>query len=50
EHEQTFVTSQPMNALIEPGDVAGAALWLASDESRQVTGSVVAVDGGFTSR
>lgn len=50
EHEQTFVTSQPMNALIEPGDVAGAALWLASEESRQVTGSVVAVDGGFTSR
>lgn len=50
EHEQTFVTAQPMNALIEPADVAGAALWLASDESRQVTGSVVAVDGGFTSR
>jgi len=50
EHEQTFVTAQPMNALIEPGDVAGAALWLASDESCQVTGSVVSVDGGFTSR
>jgi NAD(P)-dependent dehydrogenase (short-subunit alcohol dehydrogenase family) len=50
EHEQTFVTAQPMNALIEPGDVAGAALWLASDESRQVTGSVVSVDGGFTAR
>ncbi|MBV9822494.1 MAG: mycofactocin-coupled SDR family oxidoreductase [Actinobacteria bacterium] len=50
EHEQTFVAAQPMNALIEPDDIAGAALWLASDESRQVTGSVVAVDGGFTSR
>jgi NAD(P)-dependent dehydrogenase (short-subunit alcohol dehydrogenase family) len=50
EHEQTFVTAQPMNALIEPDDIAGAALWLASDESRQVTGSVVSVDGGFTSR
>ena len=50
EHEQTFVTAQPMNALIEPEDIAGAALWLASDESRQVTGSVVSVDGGFTSR
>jgi NAD(P)-dependent dehydrogenase (short-subunit alcohol dehydrogenase family) len=50
EHEQTFVTAQPMNALIEPDDVAGAALWLASEESRQVTGSVVTVDGGFTSR
>jgi len=50
EHEQTFVTAQPMNALLEPDDIAGAALWLASDESRQVTGSAVPVDGGFTSR
>ncbi|MEE1789321.1 mycofactocin-coupled SDR family oxidoreductase [Streptomyces sp. BE308] len=50
EHEETFVQSQPMNALIEPEDVAGAALWLASDESRQVTGSVLTVDGGFTAR
>jgi len=50
EHEDTFVQAQPMNALIEPEDVAGAAVWLASDESRQVTGSVLAVDGGFTAR
>lgn len=50
EHEQTFVQSQPMNALIEPEDVAAAAVWLASDESRQVTGSVTTVDGGFTVR
>ncbi|MEE1737954.1 mycofactocin-coupled SDR family oxidoreductase [Streptomyces sp. BE147] len=49
-HEETFVQSQPMNALIEPEDVAGAAVWLASDESRQVTGSVLTVDGGFTAR
>jgi NAD(P)-dependent dehydrogenase (short-subunit alcohol dehydrogenase family) len=50
EHETTFVRDQPMNALVEPHDVAGAALWLASDESAQVTGSVVTVDGGFTTR
>jgi NAD(P)-dependent dehydrogenase (short-subunit alcohol dehydrogenase family) len=50
EHEQTFLQAQPMNALIEPEDVANAAIWLASDESRQVTGSVVTVDGGFTTR
>lgn len=50
EHEEAFVQAQPMNALIEPDDVASAAAWLASDESRQVTGSVLTVDGGFTSR
>ncbi|GAA1970838.1 SDR family oxidoreductase [Kitasatospora viridis] len=50
EHEQIFVRDQPMNALIEPSDIANAALWLAADESRQVTGSVLTVDGGFTSR
>jgi NAD(P)-dependent dehydrogenase (short-subunit alcohol dehydrogenase family) len=50
EHEQAFVQAQPMNALIEPDDVASAAAWLASDESRQVTGSVLTVDGGFTAR
>ncbi|MEU3183488.1 SDR family oxidoreductase [Streptomyces sp. NPDC006923] len=50
EHEETFVAAQPMNRLIEPEDVAGAAVWLGSDGSRQVTGSTVTVDGGFTSR
>ena len=50
DHEATFLQSQPMNALIEPEDVAAAAIWLASDESRQVTGSVVTVDGGFVAR
>ena len=27
-----------------------AALWLAADESAQVTGTVLTVDGGFTAR
>ncbi|MFC7586031.1 SDR family oxidoreductase [Nonomuraea antimicrobica] len=50
EHEEAFLQAQPMNALVEPEAVAAAALWLASDESRQVTGSVLTVDGGFTTR
>lgn len=50
EHEETFTQAQPMNALIEPGDIASAALWLASDHSRQVTGAVIPVDGGFSAR
>jgi NAD(P)-dependent dehydrogenase (short-subunit alcohol dehydrogenase family) len=50
DHESTFLEAQPMNALIEPEDVAAAAVWLASEESRHITGSVVTVDGGFTAR
>ena len=50
EHEEIFVQAQPMNALIEPESIAASAVWLASDESRQVTGSVITVDGGFTTR
>jgi NAD(P)-dependent dehydrogenase (short-subunit alcohol dehydrogenase family) len=50
EHEETFVQAQPMNSLIEPEDIAHSAVWLASDESRHVTGSVITVDGGFSAR
>lgn len=50
DHEDVFVRDQPMNALMEPADIAGAALWLAGDDSRRVTGSVLTVDGGFTAR
>lgn len=32
----------------EPIDVASAALFLASDEARQITGQVLAVDSGYT--
>jgi enoyl-[acyl-carrier protein] reductase I len=37
----------PLRANITPEDVAGTAVWLASDLSRQVTGEVIYVDGGF---
>jgi NAD(P)-dependent dehydrogenase (short-subunit alcohol dehydrogenase family) len=50
EHEEIFVQSQPMNSLIEPQDIAGAAVWLAGDDSRQVTGTTLTVDGGFSAR
>jgi len=34
--------------LIEPADIANAAIYLASDESRMVTGQVLPVDSGVT--
>jgi NAD(P)-dependent dehydrogenase (short-subunit alcohol dehydrogenase family) len=39
---------QPLQRPGEPGDIAGAALWLASDDSSFVTGQAIQVDGGFT--
>jgi NAD(P)-dependent dehydrogenase (short-subunit alcohol dehydrogenase family) len=38
----------PMRRLGEPQDIAGAALYLASDLSSWVTGTVLTVDGGAT--
>lgn len=39
---------QPLKRPGEPADIAGAAVWLASDDSSFVTGQAIQVDGGFT--
>ena len=39
---------QPLRRAGEGSDIAGAALWLASDDSAFVTGQSIQVDGGFT--
>jgi NAD(P)-dependent dehydrogenase (short-subunit alcohol dehydrogenase family) len=38
----------PMRRFGRPEELVGAVLWLASDAASFVTGSIVAVDGGFT--
>jgi len=38
----------PLGALGEPGDVAECVVYLASDESKYVTGAELVVDGGMT--
>ena len=41
---------QPVGHLGEPDDIAYGVLYLASDESKFVTGSELVIDGGYTSR
>ena len=38
----------PLGRLAEPGDIAGAAFFLASDDAAYVTGIALPVDGGYT--
>jgi NAD(P)-dependent dehydrogenase (short-subunit alcohol dehydrogenase family) len=40
------VEEMPLGGPLEPGDVAGAAVFLASSASDMITGTVIAVDAG----
>jgi 2-keto-3-deoxy-L-fuconate dehydrogenase len=48
EARQAFIDRQPMKRLGTPEEVAAVAVYLASDESRFMTGSTPIVDGGFS--
>lgn len=48
ERGRQIVDHTPMARFGEPEELVGAAVWLASDASRFVTGIVVPVDGGFS--
>lgn len=47
ERRRATIAQIPLGRLGEPEDIVGAVLYLASDESRWVTGSTVTVDGGY---
>jgi NAD(P)-dependent dehydrogenase (short-subunit alcohol dehydrogenase family) len=38
--------TQPLRGVIQPGDVAGLAVYLAADAARMITGQVFVIDGG----
>jgi NAD(P)-dependent dehydrogenase (short-subunit alcohol dehydrogenase family) len=45
---QTIVDHTPMARFGEPDELVGTVIWLLSDAARFVTGTVVAIDGGFS--
>lgn len=46
--EKDFIARQPMGRLATVDDIAPLLVYLASDESRFVTGAAYSIDGGVT--
>jgi NAD(P)-dependent dehydrogenase (short-subunit alcohol dehydrogenase family) len=45
-----FANAHPVGRLARPEDIARTILFMASDDASFMTGSVVAVDGGYTAQ
>lgn len=50
EAERVFLGQIPLARAAEPDEIAGAYVYLASDDSAWVTGHTLTVDGGYTAR
>jgi 2-keto-3-deoxy-L-fuconate dehydrogenase len=42
-----FIDRQPMGRIAQPSEIASLALYLASDESKFITGNSHIIDGGM---
>ncbi|KAF5273684.1 hypothetical protein FQA39_LY07374 [Lamprigera yunnana] len=50
ENVKKYVSNIPMNRLGKVEDVAGLAAYLASEDSKYITGEIIIISGGFMSR
>jgi len=50
EENEKALSRHPIGYLGEPNDIAYGVLYLASDESRFMTGSELVIDGGYLAR
>ncbi|MCG8391426.1 MAG: SDR family oxidoreductase, partial [Cytophagales bacterium] len=44
---RTIIEHTPFKRFGTPGELAGTLIWLISDASKFVTGTIVPIDGGF---
>ena len=49
-NEESIAAIHPMQQMGEVEDIAKAIYFLASDENRFMTGSILTVDGGYTAK
>ena len=50
DYEALSLPNHPLRTLVDADDVAAAIVWLASDAAARITGAILPVDAGFTSR
>ncbi|MGH7452771.1 MAG: SDR family oxidoreductase, partial [bacterium] len=48
ERGKTIINLTPFKRFGDPDELVGTALWLASDASKFVTGTIIPIDGGFS--
>jgi SDR family mycofactocin-dependent oxidoreductase len=48
ENADAFAAQQPLERLIEPGEVAALLAWLAGPDADAMTGAIIPVDGGLS--